>query len=750
MLIQAFITPITGVAFDCLLGKRLRSTLKVIKKRPNQNKQHQSVIHAKSRPLSYDIPSRAAIFDVLLKTKKAKSADEVAQMFNASAAEANALSRRLRAMLRDGQLANDRSGRYAVVPGSQVVKAKVHIHKNRSLNLKPLAHDADLADVTIGHHQASSLMHGDEIRIRFFPTRRKSSCAIIVAIDYRASKSFVGQLFRSNHGFMIEPTSAITNAQVVLMNQDHLKIADGTFVKVKIIAYPTDRTPCEIDIDSVLGTLDSPSIIQSVMIESFNLRHQFSPESLEQARLIDAKGIVVDADRKDWRSMSFVTIDGADAKDFDDAIFVESLSDGWRVFVAISDVSHYIKPGSYLDKEAYTRGTSVYLPNSVIPMLPFVLSDGLCSLCPDVDRLVKGLEIVLDNQGSVCDYHFCKAVIRSKRRLTYTFAQDVIDQKVVCEPWLKTLLDNAFSVFEVLKRNRVHRGALEIDLPFVHMNYDDHDKIQSISRASRLNTHKIIEELMLLANEVTAAHMLSTRSPALFRNHSKPDVAKLKGLLPFLNARHVDIRAEQLTRLRPKTVAHIISQLSELEHGDYLVPMVLSALTQACYEPINKGHFGLAYKHYCHFTSPIRRYPDLLIHRALDNLIESRQDPILDDNISIKAAGDHCSVVERIADDAQKRASQWLKCCFMMDKVGQVFQATISMVKHFGLFVSIDALLIDGLIHVSALDGFYTFDDETLALASTDHQTTYVIGQTLRVRVIKVNVLNQSIDFELA
>ena len=722
----------------------------MIKKYLNQKKPRQSVVHARPQKPTYDIPSRAAIFSMLLQSKKVKTDDEVADLFNASGAEANALSRRLRAMLRDGQLCNDRSGRYGVVAGSRVVKAKAIIHKNRSLILQSLEHHCDLADVTIGHHQASSLMNGDEIRIRFFPSRKKSSCAIIISIDRRAHQSFVGQLFHSNRGYVIEPTSPITNASLMLINKDRQEIANATFVKVKIVSFPTDRTPCEIEIDSVLGTLDSPSIIQSVMIESFNLHHQFSPESLEQASATDAEGIVVGSNRKDWRAMSFVTIGGADAKDFDDAIFVESLSDGWRVFVAISDVSHYIKPGSYLDKEAYIRATSVYLPNSVLPMLPFVLSDGLCSLCPDVDRLVKGLEIRLDKRGSVIDFHFCKAVIRSKKRLTYAFAQDVIDQKVSCERWLKSLLTDAFSVFKVLKHNRIHRGALEIDLPFVHMHYDDHDKIQSITRASRLITHKIIEELMLLANEVTAGYMLSTQSPALYRNHSKPDVAKLKGLLPFLNARHIDIRPEQLTRLRSKTVADIISQLSKFEHGDYLVPMILSSLTQACYEPVNKGHFGLAYKHYCHFTSPIRRYPDLLIHRALDNLIDGRQDPILDGTLSIKAAAEHCSVLERISDDAQKRASQWLKCCFMQDKVGQVFQATISMVKHFGLFVSIDAFMIDGLIHVSALNGFYTFDDQALALSSTDHRYTYVIGQSLRVRVTKVNVMNQSIDLELA
>ena len=649
----------------------------------------------------------------------------------------------------DGQLSCDHQHRYTALAGSRMVKAKVVVHKNRSLSFQAMNDRHDLSHVTIGHTQSSCLMHGDQIRLRIFPGRRQSR-AILIAVDQRAMTSFVGQLQTSPLGYVIEPTAPITSALIVLNAPGDVVYDDCSFVKVKIVAYPDDRAPCEVEVDTVLGTLDSPSIIQSMMIQSFNLPHQFSKAARTEAEQIHARGIEIDSDRVDWRSKQFVTIDGADAKDFDDAICVEALQSGWRVFVAISDVSHYIKPGSSLDQEAYTRATSVYLPNSVIPMLPSVLSDGLCSLCPDVDRLVKGLEVILNADGSVQNYRFCKAVIRSKRRLTYAYAQKVIDGVAEGPDWLATMLQHANAVYQLLYANRVHRGALEIDLPFVHMVYDHHDKIQSITRAYRLTTHKIIEELMLLANEITAGHLLMKQAAGVFRNHAEPDTLRLKSLLPFLHARNIHIPARHLDDIKPKLVASIIQQVAALQHGEYLVPMLLSTLAQACYEPINKGHFGLAYQHYCHFTSPIRRYPDLLVHRTLDNLITDRHDAILAESISLKAASEHCSVAERVADDAQKRSIQWLKCCYMLDKIGVVYDATISMVKHFGFFVTIDDLMIDGLVHISCLDGYFTFDETVLSLDSLDCQRSYVVGQSLKVRVTQVNVMSQSIDLALA
>ena len=697
---------------------------------------------------SVDILSRADIFTLLSRQAKPVRLNKLLALLHCSELSMHAMQRRLQAMVRDGQLHVDAANRYRVTKNSQVVTATVTVHRNLSLSFTALDRKIDLSGVSVGHKQARRLMQHDRVCLRYFPGKHQCIDAIIVAIEQRAQATIVGQVHARDDGYVLESITPCTPSLLRLVGGG-FQYEPDLFVKATVIDYPTDRVPATVQVAEVLGSLDSPDIIQSVMLNAYSLPFDFSEAALQAADAIDAQGIVLDKQRVDWRDKHFITIDGADAKDFDDAICIETMSDAWRVYVAISDVSHYIKAGSVLDEAAYLRATSVYMPNSVIPMLPSVLSDGLCSLCPDVDRLVKGVEIILSRRGKVMEYRFHRAVICSKRRLTYTQAHAIIQGKQSTDAWLAAMLAEAHAVYQLLEAKRHKRGALAIELPFAHYVYNQDNRIQSIQRQTRLLTHKIIEELMLLANELTAAFMLKSKRPTLYRNHDSPDVTRFKTLRPFLLAHGIAVDAEALEDLQPHTVQYVLDALAGLPHGENYVPLVLSTLAQACYEPKNKGHFGLAYGHYCHFTSPIRRYPDLLVHRALDQCLLADAGPILAQGITMRDAGEHCSKAERTADEAQKRSLQWLKCYFLRDKVGQSFQGTIVAVRNFGFFVNLADFMIDGLVHVSTLNDYYAYDDQSMSLVSRDRSVSYRIGQSVHICVQQVNVLTQTIDFVL-
>ena len=360
----------------------------------------------------------------------------------------------------------------------------------------------------------------------------------------------------------------------------------------------------------------------TVMVNHYDLPGAFSSQEQQAAKTIDQAGIQIDSYRQDWRDREFITIDGEDARDFDDAIHVEKMNEsGWRLTVAISDVSHYIKADSVLDKAAFSRATSVYLPNTVLPMLPAVLSDGLCSLCPNVDRLVKAIEIELDDKGQVKGYAIHHAVINSKARLTYQNAHRIIHGEEKAPKWLSTCLNNAFALYQHLDKQRKQRGALEIELPFSHLIFDQHNKIKAIKQGTRLDTHKLIEEFMLIANEHVADYLLRHKASTLFRNHNKPDQLRLEMLGQFLSHAGVEVASACSKPLVTKQLQVI--HATQTQQGNIYVPLILSALAQACYEPKNKG-YGLAYKS----TATLHPQLDgtLIVHRSLDHLLLDKQD----------------------------------------------------------------------------------------------------------------------------
>lgn len=701
-------------------------------------------------PLVYEhaIPSREEIFSTLEKANTGKSINTLAKMLFLDENAMQALKNRLRAMTRDGQLRIDRSDKYTVTKNSQLIEAKVYIQKNKVVTVEPIESTNNIR-ISVGHKQAGGLMLGDTVLVRHFPDKPYSCLPIIAKINQRALKGLVGRIKYDGDKARLETIGTYIVSTINVKESESIEIEDGVFVYAKIVQYPNRHLGCEVEVESLLGTLDDANMIQDAMIHTFSLPGEFTQPEVDAANRIEKRGITIDSYRTDWRQKNFITIDGADARDFDDAICIESEDDGWRVYVAISDVSYYIEAGSALDKAAYARATSVYFPNSVLPMLPKVLSDGLCSLCPDVDRLVKGIEIKLSREGKVEAFQFHKAVICSKKRLTYVDANEIITGSKSTDKWLEKMLQQALAVYELLDQCRRKRGALEIDLPYTKIVFNQYNKIESIGKEKRVVTHKIIEELMLLANEITASYLLRKKQPALYRNHSKPDVTKLKSLRAFLANLNIPVKLSGRDHIPTKDLQKVIRGLMNSSHGDLYIPIILSTLAQACYEEKNTGHYGLAYEHYCHFTSPIRRYPDLIVHRALDNCILKEKTPILSDGITLRAASRHCSTTERVADDAQKRSMQWLKCYYMMDHVGKTFKGTITMVKGFGFFVSIDNYLIDGLVHISTLNDYYTYDEKSMCLLAQNHNENYRIGQEVFVKIQKIDILELSIDLIL-
>jgi ribonuclease R len=458
------------------------------------------------------------------------------------------------------------------------------------------------------------------------------------------------------------------------------------------------------------------------------------------------------AGRYDFRHLPFVTIDGEDAKDFDDAVLcVPREKGGWNLFVAIADVSHYVHPHMALDKEAYHRGNSVYFPGRVIPMLPEVLSNNLCSLNPHVDRLVMVCEMVIQPTGRISRYQFSEGVIHSHARLTYQQVHAMIEKKDRrMQQRFKAIvsqLEDLYALYAVLHQARQKRGAIDFDMPETKIVFGSNRKIEKIIPSERLGSHKVIEECMLSANICAAKYLEKMKQPGLYRVHEGPREEKLNDLRLFLH--EMGLKMPKHRQPVPADYATILRAIKERPDAHMIQTVLLRSMSQAVYAPDNKGHFGLAYKAYTHFTSPIRRYPDLLVHRAIKKALLGKKNQ-QEDAIFAKSA-EYCSMTERRADDATNEVTDWLKCEFMMDKVGHEFSGIISGVTNFGIFVELTDIYVEGLIHISTLpEDYYQFDPAKHALLGERTGRSFRLGDTVKIRVACVNLDESKIDFVLA
>ena len=595
------------------------------------------------------------------------------------------------------------------------------------------------------------VFNNDRVLVRVISDNGRKPEGAIVEILERNTEFVAGRFYKERGIAFVDPDNKSIIQEIIIPEGASNNAKPKQFVVVKITAQPSSRRQAMGEVVEILGDQLTPGLEVELAIRTHSLPYEWTPSLLSEAKkLPDAVNKNDCKNRLDLRKLPFVTIDGEDAKDFDDAIFCEPLKEGgWRAIIAIADVAHYVQRDSALDKEAQMRGNSVYFPTRVIPMLPEKLSNGLCSLKPNCDRLTLTCEVILDADGVMKSFHVDEAVIHSQARLTYRQVAAILDKKEKAPGKLEPYLRHAHDIFQKLFLQRQLRGAIEFETTETHILFSDDGKIERIVPTTRNVAHRIIEELMLLANETVSSYLENSELPVLYRVHDLPEPEKLDNLREFLKA--FGLRLGGGEKPTPKDYAKLLERVSKRKDAHLIQTMMLRSLRQAIYSTDNRGHFGLSYETYCHFTSPIRRYPDLLVHRALKHLIAKKKASTFKYNpANVEAIGEHCSMTERRADRASRDATDWLKCDYMQNKVGQIFDGFIAEVTGFGLFVELKDIYVQGLVHVTELkNDYYQFDSVHRVLRGRSSNKTYRLGDSIRVRVAKVNLDDRQIDFSL-
>ncbi|MFT5881422.1 MAG: ribonuclease R [Moritella sp.] len=715
------------------------------------------------------IPSREFILDYLRSLEMPVNREQVFAGLKLQGDEhEEALRRRLRAMERDGQLVFCRNRTYALPERLDLLEGTVLGHRDGFGFFRP---DDGSKDLFISARQMSTLFHGDKILAQPIKENFKGKKeARFVRLLEGHTLQLVGRVFIDNGAAFVRPDDSRIRQEIRIDQEFRNGARQGQMVVVEIMKRPTFNLSALGKVVEVLGENMAPGMEIQVAIRTHDIPHvwpehilddmaDLSPEVPETAKLA----------RVDLRELPLVTIDGEDARDFDDAVFCEpKKSGGWRLWVAIADVSAYVKTNSELDLEAQNRGNSVYFPEQVIPMLPEALSNGLCSLNPHVDRLCMVCEMTISDAGRLSGYKFYEAVMNSHARLTYTKVANILDGDAALREEYSTVvphLEHLHNMYKVLKHARHERGAIEFETLETRFVFNKHRKIEKIVPVVRNDAHKLIEECMILANVSAARFVSKHKAAALLRVHDTPSEEKLANFRSFLN--ESGLQLDGGLKPTPLDYADLISRIQDRPDKDLIQTMLLRSMKQAVYQPENNGHFGLALTAYGHFTSPIRRYPDLVLHRAIKYqlALQTHQDGdktklltkrwtqsggycyLVED---VETLGEHCSTTERRADDATRDVADFLKCEYMQDHLGDTFAGVIAAVTGFGFFVRIRDLNIDGLVHVTSLRGdYYNFDGARQVLRGESSGQEYRLGDEVVVNVLAINMNDKKIDLEL-
>ncbi|MBB3102424.1 ribonuclease R [Azomonas macrocytogenes] len=726
------------------------------------------------------IPSRELILQHLSERGSAATREQLLDEFGLeSEDDIEALRRRLRAMERDGQLIYTRRGAYAPVDKLDLLRGRVSGHRDGFGFFIP---EDGSDDLFLSPNQMRLVFDGDRCLVRVAGVdRRGRREGAIVEVIGRAHESVVGRYYvESGVGFVVADNPKIQQEILITPGRDFDAQA-SQFVEVKITHWPTQRFQAQGDIVEIIGDYMAPGMEIDVALRSFDIPHDWPAAVEQEARRLRPEVNERDKEKRvDLRHLPFVTIDGEDARDFDDAVYCEKpaglkglVAGGFRLFVAIADVSHYVKIGSALDEEAQKRGNSVYFPERVVPMLPEILSNGLCSLNPKVDRLAMVCEINLSRTGRMIDYRFYEAVIHSQARLTYNKVSAMLERSRSAEgrrlgvehaevlPHLKQL----YALFKVLLKARHERGAIDFDTQETRIIFGRDRKIVEIRPTLRNDAHRLIEECMLCANVAAADFLQKHELPGLYRIHDLPPAERLDNLRSFLGELGLSLHKGKGAP-SPKNYQALLEQIHDRPDFHLIQTVMLRSMSQAVYSADNHGHFGLNYEAYTHFTSPIRRYPDLLVHRAIRSVIRSRREtpyvqradaPVIPkariypyDEAALDQLGEQCSMTERRADEATRDVVNWLKCEFMQDRVGETFPGVITAVTGFGIFVELTDIYVEGLVHVTALPSdYYHFDPLHHRLAGEHSGRSFRLGDSVEVRVVRVDLDERKIDFEL-
>ena len=699
------------------------------------------------------IPSRELILQLIEHAGKPLQRKEIADSFSLETEDQlEALRRRLRAMERDGQLLFNREQRYCLVNNKDLIVGRIIGHADGFGFIRP---DDGSDDLFLSPREMNPLLHNDRAMVRIAGIDKKGRReGAVVEILERNTHQIVGRLYKED-GFTYVVPDNKNIAQTVLLQKEGVGNAkQGQIVVAEIVEQPTKLRQPIGRIVEVLGDHLAPGMEIEMAIRSHDLPHIWPEELLDEIKSLSPEvPESAKENREDLRKTPLVTIDGEDARDFDDAVYCKKTPKGWKLLVAIADVSHYVQVNSALDKEAKNRSTSVYFPENVIPMLPEILSNGLCSLNPQVDRLCMVCELLIDREGKVTRARFFDAVMCSHARLTYTEVakilvdgdSDLTEKYKVLMPHLREL----YALYKVMRVSREQRGAMDFDTQETRIIFGQDRKIETIVPVVRNDAHKLIEEFMITANSAAARYLNAKKIPKLLRVHEGPSADKLFNLKTFLG--ELGLKFGGGVNPTPLDYMHLVDAIKGRPDAHLIQTVLLRSMSQAVYSPELKGHFGLALEAYAHFTSPIRRYPDLLVHRAIRHCLQGKSVASFVYGVpDMVLLGEHCSANERRADDATRDVVSWLKCEYMMDKIGEDFTGIISAVTSFGFFVELADIYVEGLVHISNLgQDYFHFDPTSHQLKGERTNTHYRLGDSVKIKVARVDLDEKKIDFEL-
>ncbi len=715
--------------------------------------------HFDREKAKYDhpLPSREYILQTLTTQGAPLEIGRLVELLDVQPFELESFQRRLGAMAREAQLMQNRRGDWLIPDKADLVHGRVAGHPDGYGFLTP---EDGSPDLFLSAKEMDKVLHGDKVIARVIGVDRKGRPeGKIVEVIERANRFVVGRVIEE-HGvrFVVAENKRISQ-DILLAPPEKgakkaLKAQSGQVVMIELIEQPSKHGQPIGRLVEVLGNYADPGMEIEIALRKHELPHEFSSAALAEAKKLpdvvrksDWKG------REDVTGLPLVTIDSETARDFDDAVYCERKGKGFRLVVAIADVSHYVAAGGALDTDAYARGNSVYFPRRVIPMLPEKISNGLCSLNPQVERLCMVCDMDIAGTGAIRRYRFYPAVMFSHARLTYTeVAAALYENDAAARERLGVLLPHLEALdalYRQLAKERVKRGAIDFETVETRMIFDDHGKIDRIEPYERNEAHKLIEECMLAANVCASEYLREREHPSLYRVHEGPTPERLLKLRDFLGTFGFQLGGGDAPKAQD--YAKLLEKIGQRPDRQLLQTVMLRSLRQAIYSPDNVGHFGLAYESYTHFTSPIRRYPDLLVHRAIKSALAARRYEPAGGATTWEEIGLHCSMTERRADDATRDVDAWLKCFYMKDRVGEVFEGSISSVVPFGIFVALDGVFVEGLVHVSELgQDYFHFEEKSHAMVGERSGRRFRLSDRVRVQLTRVDMEANKIDFRLA